>query len=88
MAAAPGEDADGWVFMVRDSGIGIEATDQHRLFVPFQRLHSAAPYAGSGIGLANCRRLLERHHGRIWLESEPGKGASVHFTFPAGGGSA
>ena len=76
-------DGDQWLLSVRDNGIGIDAKDLHRLFVPFQRLHSVAQFPGSGIGLANCRRILERHGGRIWLESEPGQGTTFLFTLPA-----
>lgn len=76
------DEGDLWHLEFRDNGLGIDAKDAERVFVLFQRLHTESEVPGSGIGLTICRRIVARHGGRIWVESQPGQGSTFHVTLP------
>ena len=82
ISASRSDDGKTWRFAVRDNGIGFPKEYQHRIFGLFKRLHPHGAYAGTGIGLPICKKIIEGHGGQIWAESEAGKGSTFYFTLP------
>ena len=76
------KEQDGWTFSIQDNGIGISDEHKDRIFNVFQRLNSSSDYEGTGIGLAHCKKIIELHNGKLWVDSIPGEGSTFHFSIP------
>ena len=76
------ENNEEWIFSIKDNGIGIDQKDFNKLFKTFSRLHNRDKYPGTGIGLVMCKKIIDCHKGRIWLESKIGEGTTFYFTIP------
>ncbi|TVQ09601.1 MAG: response regulator [Leptolyngbya sp. DLM2.Bin27] len=85
IAIEASQKADDWLFAIQDNGIGLDLQYAEKIFVIFQRLNNRADYPGTGIGLAVCKKIVERHGGNIWVQSEPGQGTTFYFTLAEGG---
>ena len=76
------KEEENWVFSITDNGIGIAEEDKHKVFVIFKRLNNRNEYQGTGIGLSHCKKIIEQHHGKIWVESKFNQGSTFKWTLP------